>query len=306
MPPVSRRTVLGGIGISAVPGSAFGARKEGVLPEATIPHSEMFTLQSAEGRAYGVSIGYPLPEDPEIRLALKGRKAVPVYTTDRWTNFGLLTSLTRFMRWGGELPPCVVIAIGYTDEQQAYADDTRSRDLTPTNNPGAEGRKGNYGGASLFRHFIVDKVQPEVRRRGDFDHDNAVLVGHSFGGLFALDTMVNSPGAFRHFLSVSPALWFDDRVVLRQLEAALKAGTRFPGRLAVYAGEKEERISTPEVRMTSNVLDLQRIVFDHRKQFGSPLVQVLPGLSHHTIMGVACTYGLQHLLSPPERLSESY
>ncbi|MGN6820442.1 MAG: alpha/beta hydrolase [Sphingomonas sp.] len=313
MTSLSRRSILAGagaLGAAALPGAVAAATKTPTSPpEATLPHSEMFALTSAEGRTYGVSIGYPLPDDPDITLAIKGRKPVPVYTTDRWTSFGLLVSISRLMRWGGELPPIVVIAIGYVDEQKGYADDTRALDLTPTGNPGLDPKdlgNGKYGGSAAFRRFIVDKLQPEVRRRGDFDHDNAVLVGHSFGGLFAVDTMVNAPGAFKHYLAVSPSLWFDDRIVMRQLTTALGAGTSYPGRMAVYIGEHEERISPPKARMVSNVLDLQRLVADHRSQFAAPLVQVLPGLSHHTIMGIACTYGLQYLLSPPERLAETY
>ncbi|WP_300575399.1 alpha/beta hydrolase-fold protein [Phenylobacterium sp.] len=306
MVAVSRRAVFGAIGAGASLGVAQAAPQDR-RGEATIAHSEMFTLRSAEGRTYGVSIGYPLPDDPDVQLALKGRRATPIYATDRWTTFGLLVCLTRYMRWGGELPPCVVIGVGYPDEQQAYADDSRALDLTPTAHPGVETRPGTqYGGADAFRRFMIDVVQPEVRRRGDFDHDNAVLMGHSFGGLFALDTMVKEPESFAHYLAVSPALWFDDRLVLRELGASLEAGRRYPGRLAVFAGEREERISTPEVRMTANVLDVQRLVAQHRGQFGAPLVQVLPGLSHHTIMGAATTSGLQFLLSPPDRLAETY
>ena len=305
MTSFSRRAIFGAAGACLVP-FALDARPAAKRPEATEHLSEMFNLKSAEGREYGVSIAYPLPEDPEIELALKGRKPVPIYTTDRWTSLGLLLSITRLMRWGGELPPCVIVAIGYPDEEVAYKDDSRAFDLTPTSRPRGGKVDPKYGGAALFRSLIVNKVQPELRRRGDFDHENSVLFGHSFGGLFAFDTMITAPGAFRHYLSVSPSLWFDDRLIMKQFEAALGRGQNFPGRFAIYTGEREERISPPETRMTSNVLEVQRLIVKHRSQFEAPLAQILPGLSHHSILGIAATYGLQFLLSPPNRLQETY
>jgi hypothetical protein len=58
--------------------------------------------------------------------------------------------------------------------------------------------------------------------------------------------------------------------------------------------------------MTSNVLELDRLVAAHRASFGGVEISVLPKTSHHTIIGPALTQGLQFLISPPERRSETF
>jgi hypothetical protein len=58
--------------------------------------------------------------------------------------------------------------------------------------------------------------------------------------------------------------------------------------------------------MTSNVLDLGRLVAQHRSSFGRAAVRVLPNESHHTILAPAIASGLQFLLSPEKKRAETY
>jgi predicted alpha/beta superfamily hydrolase len=125
--------------------------------------------------------------------------------------------------------------------------------------------------------------------------------------LFTLDTMLEEPDAFGNYLAMSPSLWFDDNLVLRLLKQKVEAGTVFASRAAVFAGEQEERISSPETHMTSNTLEFGRLVADHRRSFpGGALVSVLPGTTHHTIVGAAATRGMRYLVAPEERRSETF
>ena len=61
---------------------------------------------------------------------------------------------------------------------------------------------------------------------------------------------------------------------------------------------KRGRISSPEARMTSNVLELGRVVAEYPSSFGGVTVRVLPDESHHTILGSAATLGLRFLIGP--------
>jgi predicted alpha/beta superfamily hydrolase len=303
---ISRRGVFGASGVLA--GgllSAASARAEEVRP-AVIFDSEMFDLTSAQGRVYRISVARPQKDEPALELMIKGRKPTPVYTLDSGTLFGLVSSLTRTMQWGGDVPPCLTVGIGYPDEVEAHAGDVRSLDLTPTSNPGAARPATTYGGAAAFRNFLTTVLKPEIARRYDIDTEASVLAGHSFGGLFTMNTFVEQPDAFTHYLASSPSVWFDDNLVLRRMKERLDAGDRFSGRLAVFAGEREERISRPSAHMTSNVLEIARLVAEHRDQFSGVLARIVPGASHHTIVGSSYTEGLRYLLAPAERLAETY
>jgi predicted alpha/beta superfamily hydrolase len=119
--------------------------------------------------------------------------------------------------------------------------------------------------------------------------------------------MVEEPEAFGNYLSISPSLWFDNNLVLRLIEQKLESGTVFESRVAVFAGEQEERISPPETHMTSNTLEFARLVAEHRNGFpNGACVCVLPGTTHHTIVGTAVTRGLRYLIAPEDRRSETF
>jgi hypothetical protein len=311
---ISRRRVMG-LGAAMALSAPLWAKKpepaaNNTLPLATIPRSQEFVLRSAAGRGYRIRIALPHDIQPDLPLMIRGAKTVPLYVLDGGENFGAVSSLARMMQWGGELPPCLTVAVGYEDEEKADKLDIRRYDLTPTQHPdlGSEDSTApnTWGGAAQFRSFIVDTLKPMIERQFDLDVPRSVLIGHSLGGLFTLDTLVQSPSAFGNYLAISPSLWFDDELVLKQLKNSLEKGVSYPGRLAVYAGDREERISEPKARMTSNVLELDRLVAAHRASFGGVEISVLPRTSHHTIIGPALTQGLQFLISPPERRSETF
>ena len=310
---ISRRCVLG-FGAAMSLSSPLWAKKPEPsakpLPLATIPRSEEFLLRAASGRAYRIRIALPHEIEPDLPLMIRGARTVPLYVLDGGENFGAVSSLARTMQWGGELPPCLTVAIGYEDEEKADKLECRRYDLTPTQHPelGSYDKTtaDSWGGAAQFRSFIVGTLKPMIEKQFDVDSPRSVLIGHSLGGLFTLDTLVRSPSAFGNYLAMSPSLWFDDVLVLKELKDSLEKGVTYPGRVGVYVGDREERISEPKARMTSNVLELGRLVAAHRSSFSGVEVSVLPRTSHHTIIGPALTQGLQFLISPSERRMETF
>lgn len=86
----------------------------------------------------------------------------------------------------------------------------QTRDYTPTLVPvggyGPEFQKYS-GGSSRFYLFIKNELIPFVKAR--FQITSATLVGHSFGGLFALWATVQKDIPFDGIISVSPSLWYD-------------------------------------------------------------------------------------------------
>ncbi|MEE8191556.1 MAG: alpha/beta hydrolase-fold protein [Gemmatimonadales bacterium] len=131
-----------------------------------------------------------------------GSQRYPVmYLLDGDGHFLHTTGIIQFLAAQGYMPPMIVVAIPNTD---------RTRDLTPT--PGEEGaeRMPTAGGADHFLSFMADELIPWVNdnyRTADY----SVLVGHSFGGLFAAYALLTRPEAFNAYVSISPSLWWNDR-----------------------------------------------------------------------------------------------
>lgn len=140
---ISRRRALG-LGAAMAFTSPLWAKKpesaaNKALPLATIPRSEEFVLRSNAGRAYRIRISLPHDIEPDLPLMIRGAKTVPLYVLDGGESFGAVSSLTRTMQWGGELPPCLTVAIGYEDEEKAEKLEYRRYDLTPTQHPALGG-----------------------------------------------------------------------------------------------------------------------------------------------------------------------
>jgi len=276
----------------------------------TIQNTEQFLLTAPNGRKFRIMVSHPYPDDPTLDLSIKGRKPVPIYVLDGGDTFGLFSMVTRYMRWGGELPPTMVIAIGYENEQEALDKDYRRYDLTPQDSKfiswNGKHEPHSVGGGPEFRKFITQTLKPLIEERYEVDSANSVLYGHSLGGLFALNTMLEAPNVFNRILALSPSIWFADNRLLKTLKGQLEDQFKFSGKLAVYTGEKEERIAGPEYKMASNVLSLAALTFDHKSKFEDITIRVLPNQSHHTIPAIAAVEGLQFLLSPESKRQETF
>ncbi|MCB0629990.1 MAG: alpha/beta hydrolase-fold protein [Saprospiraceae bacterium] len=178
---------------------------------------QKFTLHSDvldEDRPYLVG----LPDDYET-----SERPYPVlYVLDGDGHFHHTTGTVKFLSRSGRIPEMIVVAIPNTTD--------RTRDLTP---PILKGNKDQFptaGGADNMLRFISDELMPQIEK----DYRTApykVLIGHSFGGLFAVHTMVHRPEMFDAYLAISPSLWWDEQTLVDQAETYLKANPEYDANL---------------------------------------------------------------------------
>ena len=109
----------------------------------------------------------------------------------------------------GSKTECATVAVD-VPERTAF--------LTPTGGPPAGGR------AAELVECLEKIVKPEVKRRLEGRAVTHVLMGHSFGGLFALSTMASRPELFDAWVAADPSLWWDGGVLIRMLEDKPAAG----------------------------------------------------------------------------------
>ena len=113
-----------------------------------------------------------------------------------------------------QMRQAVIVAIPNTN---------RSRDLTPSVLPEwtFENRKldtfEQSGGAKQFRDFLKTELVPYIERRYRVSTER-ILVGESFGGLFAADTLLQQPDLFSGYLIIDPTALWDDNYLNRQYE----------------------------------------------------------------------------------------
>src|SRR5690606_31756899 len=133
-----------------------------------------------------------------------------IYLLDGDAHFHHATGVAAFLAAQNRMPPAIVVGIANTD---------RSRDLTPTRQP----QPPTSGGADRFLEFLASELIPRIER----DYRTAplrILVGHSFGGLFAVHALISRPELFDVHIAASPSLQWDGELMAKRLEPLL-AGT---------------------------------------------------------------------------------
>ncbi|MCB1037178.1 MAG: hypothetical protein KDD47_25340 [Acidobacteria bacterium] len=152
-----------------------------------------------------------------------------LYLLDARTRFHHTTGTVATLSDIGQIPEMIVVAVRNTD---------RTRDLTPPwtgpapddSVPGRAGAVEGGGGAGNFLRFLHEELVPYVEgkyRTAPF----RILVGHSFGGLFAVHALVHDPDLFDAVLAISPSLWWDGGKSVDQAQALFEKRPDLHGRL---------------------------------------------------------------------------
>jgi len=222
-------------------GGAACQSHEALQPQTETANSSTSTsrvsLTDAQtGRAYDVFIYDPSPDSA-------ASKAV-IYMTDANANFWTMAqSLTDQRKANPRFSVgALVVGIGYADDINV----TQARGLDLTNAPSDIELPDGFGGDAAFRRFVTEDVKSWVAANHAVDPARETLFGHSFGGLFAVRTLIEAPDAFDTYVAASTSLWWGEKSLLRQELAALGnfAGDQSRPRVLLTVGELEE-VRTP-------------------------------------------------------------
>lgn len=159
--------------------------------------------------------GYWVYLPPEYHDDVYGKASYPViYLLDGDANFTTLVAIQKAFTKGmyNYMPECIIVGVLNTD---------RTRDLTPSKASLRRAGKEmftNSGGAANFASFLLtelrDKIDSTYRTSG-----YNLLIGHSFGGLFAINLLIHQPEAFNAYVALDPSLWWDERKVYKEAES---------------------------------------------------------------------------------------
>ncbi|WP_353614602.1 alpha/beta hydrolase [Mangrovibacter phragmitis] len=117
--------------------------------------------------------------------------------------------------------PLVIVAVGYQTrlpfDLTARAWDYIPPENTPEPVKASATRFGHKGGGSAeFRHLLENVIAPAMEKGVHINPAARGLWGHSFGGLFVIDTYLSSR-FFSYYYSASPSLERDNFAVLKRL-----------------------------------------------------------------------------------------
>jgi len=144
-----------------------------------------------------------------------------LYLLDGDAHFQSASGVVQFMSSGingnCQIPEMIVVAIPNTE---------RTRDLTPTHTKiGYAGKEEAFwetsGGGDAFLKFFRDELFPQIDSRFH-TLPSRILVGHSFGGLLAIHTLLAEPEMFQAYVAIDPSLWWDNQLLTHTAENKIR------------------------------------------------------------------------------------
>ena len=155
-----------------------------------------------------------------------------LYMTDGDGHMVHTAATIDFLTRNGRISDLIVVGVINTD---------RTRDLTPVKStdktPGGELRFPTAGGADNFLKFFETELIPQIEREYRVQ-PYRIFAGHSFGGLFAIHSMISKPGLFNAYVAVSPSLQWENGEALKRAATFLKQQKEMKVTLFVSIGNE--------------------------------------------------------------------
>jgi predicted alpha/beta superfamily hydrolase len=169
--------------LQAQSGYAYTEKKDSLFSE-TLKENRLLSLYLPEGYEKD-SIRYPV-----------------IYIIDGETRCTHAVPTVRFISSEGLMPKSIIVGIPNVN---------RNRDFLPAirQNPSAKDSADN------FLQFITAELFPYIEKQYRAD-SYRILIGHSYGGLFAMHALLSQPDAFEGYIMIDPSFWYgSNRMISR-------------------------------------------------------------------------------------------
>jgi predicted alpha/beta superfamily hydrolase len=154
-----------------------------------------------------------LMQDRKINVYLpegykdNGTKFPVIYVLDAPGRDQHIVPTARFLLVNNKMPKAIIVGVLNID---------RDHDFLPDSTKGAP----TGGGADNFMGFFKKELIPYID--GKYKTDTfRVIVGHSYGGVFAMHVFLNDPDLFEGYLLIDPSFWYNNKIQVKNAKAEL-------------------------------------------------------------------------------------
>ena len=135
--------------------------------------------------------------------------------------------------WKAVIPSsCIIIAISHIGDWH----DKRPRDFIPSDS--SKNSTDIFGKADRFYLFMKNELIPKIEKKLPNKKDKS-FIGHSFGGLFCLYTLLKPDKLFDRHFAISPSIWANYYELDKLEEQFSNANTALNANVILYAGGLE-------------------------------------------------------------------
>ena len=145
---------------------------------------------------------------PENYKTSHNKKYPVLYMLDGAYHFHHITGAVQILAKRERIPQMIVMAIPYLDY------DRRERDLLPSSVNG----RPPVPAADKFLAFLKEELIPFTDKNYR-TNSYRILFGHSSAGLFSVYALIERPDLFNTYISISPSLYWDDRMIFNKMES---------------------------------------------------------------------------------------
>jgi predicted alpha/beta superfamily hydrolase len=201
---------------------------------------------------------------------------------DGYTHFKTAASTVHFMSSSRNrnrlMPESIVIAIENVD---------RERDFTITKIKTK--RKNTMGGGRKFLDFIEKELIPHIDKEYS-TKPYRTLIGHSLGGLLAVNAYMDENSLFDAYIAIDPSIWWDEAMMKNKVDAV--ALTSSKKKLYIATANQGERGLERNKKRHDALYELLK------KKYGDHLnvkIQYFENENHRSVPLVALYEGLKFL-----------
>ena len=150
--------------------------------------------------------------------------------------------------WGHYLPHMILVGISNREN--------RTRDLTISK---METRRGvpmnaDTGGAEHFTNFLEKELMPHIDKRYKTT-TYRTLIGHSYAGLFTINTLLNHQHLFSNYIAIDPSIEWDNQSILKQAKTKLSSNNYKGKSLFVSLAAEQLNMQDESVTMENLMQD---------------------------------------------------
>ena len=217
---------------------------------------------------------------PDSYNANKDKEYPVLILLDGYTFFKSAIGVVHFMssdrNRNYSMPETIIVAIENVD---------RERDFTVTKIKTK--RPNTMGGGRNFLNFIEKELIPYIDSNYRTE-DHRTLVGHSLGGLLAMNSFMSQKSIFDAYLAIDPSIWWDENLMKNKVEnISVKINTK---RLFIAtANQNQNRFERNKKRhdnlyiLLSNKFNkdhIQHKTYNNENHRSVPLVAMYDGLKY--------------------------
>jgi len=172
-----------------------------------------------------------------------GQQYPVVYVLDGEGNFEFVASYLDYLADNEVYPQMIVTGVRNVN---------RNRDYVPRE----DANFADTGEADAFLEFVKDEWVEEVEREYPASGER-IIVGHSFGGVFALHAFFKEPDLFDANIALGTSAWIGDRVLLEEATALFNERDDVDSFVYMAVGEGDGGPTVPSSRDLAAVFELE-------------------------------------------------